>query len=205
VGCCCLLGIAAVLSAGCERRFTIRQTEYVNNAMHSKRPENKRTGEPLELAIVLFLPKDYDNERNKDLRPGQPITSAMWWERRPGGPGTNTFDIPQGQIYRLLLHGKSLEGDKEVNFNSEKDLKVEIKDDPLDLEPHPINSKKCAIYVFPRFTDDTGKVLEVAPLVFSPPSEFARDLVIEVGVDKAQYEQKRGNWGQYIRVAPAPK
>lgn len=200
-----VLGLMAVLSLGCERRFTIRQDNYINNAMHYKRPEAKRTGEPVELTIVLFLPKDYANERNKDLRPEQPPSSATWYERRPGGPSAQPFDIPTTQIFQLLLHGKALEGDKEVTFDSDRDLKVEIKDDPLDLEPHPVNSKKCAIYVFPRFTDETGKVLDIKPIVFNPPSKFEENLIIEVGVDKAQYELKRGDWGQYIRVVPSGK
>jgi hypothetical protein len=201
------IGLGAALTFGCERRLTIRQDGYINNAMQPNRPPARRTGEPLELTVVCALPADLKDPANADLKPGSPINSRMWYARRPGAqtapkpgePVAAPFKIPADQIFILdeanpdaslrPLHGRTIEGqDRELKV-TDKMLKFEIP--ALDLF-----SKNCIVYVFGKFADENGDILPVAPAVFSPPGDYTSELFIKVG--------SSGKWdspdrGQYIK------
>jgi hypothetical protein len=208
------VGIAAILGLGCERRLTIRQDGYINNAMQPNRPPARRTGEPLELTVVCVLPRDLkdDNTANADLKPGANINSRIWYARRPGAqlapkPGEAVappFNIAATQIFVLdennadatlrPLHGKTIEGhDRELKV-TDKMLKFEIP--ALDLF-----SKNCIVYVFGKFADENGDILPVPPAVFTPPGDYKSELFIKVG--------SSGDWnsptrGQYIKNITKP-
>lgn len=208
-----VIGLGIVATLGCERRMTIRQDNYINNAMQPNRPPARRTGEPLELTVVCVLPADLKDPANADLKPGSPIDSRMWYGRRPGGavaprpgePVAAPFKIPAGQIFVLdennpdaslrPLHGKAIEGsDRQLKVDTDKILKFSVPAGALF-------SKDCAIYVFGKFADENGDILPVAPAVFSPPGDYTSELFIKVGTT--------GKWdspdrGQYIKNITKP-
>jgi hypothetical protein len=208
------LGIAAILGLGCERRLTIRQDGYINNAMQPNRPPARRTGEPLELTVVCVLPADLrdDNGPNADLKPGSPVNSRMWYARRPGAqlapkpgePVAAPFNIPATQIFILdenntdaslrPLHGKTIEG-------QDRELKVTDKMLKFSIPALDLFSKNCIVYVFGRFADENGDILPVPPAVFAPPGDYKSELYIRVGsTGKLDGPTK----GQYIKNITKP-
>jgi len=208
------LALAAALGLGCERRLTIRQDAYINNAMQPNRPPARRTGEPLELTVVCVLPADLKDEKgpNADLKPGSAINSRMWYARRPGAqiapkpgePVLAPFNIPGAQIFVLdennsdaslrPLHGKTIEGQDRALTVTDKMLKFQIP--ALDLF-----SKNCVVYVFGKFADESGEILPVPPAVFSPPGDYKSELFIKVGSTGKLDSPDRG---QYIKNITKP-
>lgn len=177
------------LAAGCSgRTITIEQDPYVNTGMQCDRPAGERTGEPLELNVVMVYPKDLDDERNDQLRPGSGITSQAWFSRRPQ-PGDsvdaetgNNFRLKPDQIFLLTndssyygqrigqaLRGASLDG-------------ARVTKGGIDFDNWASGDSKSVIYVFGRFTDKNGSVLPVPPAVINPPSAYAKDMVVKVSV-----------------------
>jgi len=215
------LALAALLGLGCERRLTIRQDGYINNAMQPNRPLARRTGEPLELTVVCVLPHDLKDEHgpNADLKPGSNINSRMWYARRPGAqlapkpgePVLAPFTIPAEQIFVLdennadaslrPLHGKIIEGQDRALTVTDKLLKFQI---PMGA----LFSKDCVVYVFGKFADENGDILPVPPAMFTPPGDYTSELFIKVGStgkldgpDRGQYIKnitKRGSGGGEI-------
>lgn len=59
--------LVAAQSSGCGRALHIKQDEYVNTAMHRNRAPAERTGEPLEINIVVVTPKDLEMEDRKSV------------------------------------------------------------------------------------------------------------------------------------------
>lgn len=191
-----------MIASGCSRSLTITQDQYVNTAMHVDRRAEDRTGEPLELNVVLVYPKDLKNERNDRLKPTSGITSAEWFKRRPV-PGDKVdmeasnerFRLSPDQILLLTndgetygrrigscLRGARLDGKsitkKEIHFSS--------------LAWHDDNA---VIYVFARFVDKQGQVLDASPAKFHPPGAYSEQLAVKIGT-----RENAGNHGQYIEI-----
>lgn len=208
------IGLAAALTLGCERRLTIRQDDYINNAMHRNRPPARRTGEPLELTVVCVLPADLKDAANADLKPGSPINSRTWYARRPGAqlapipglPAAPPFNIPASQIFTLdennpepslrPLHGKVIEGGDRELLVTDKIITIKIPWGDLVF-----NDRNCVVYVFGRFADENGDILPVPPAVFERPGQYKSELFVKVG--------SNGKWdspdrGQYIENITKP-
>ena len=101
-----------VLSGGCRARtLRIIQEERINTAMHQDRPQNKQTGNPLEVNIVCVFPSDLEKPENARLHPNEGITAKEWYEFRPTGapPDGRHFNLPCNQIY-MLTNEESLCG-----------------------------------------------------------------------------------------------
>ena len=197
----CALG-ALILLSGCSRSLTIYQAPYINTAAQANRPPEKRTGEPLELAIVCVYPQDLEKAENELLRPGSRVTCRDWYERRPQlGVETQTgFSLPQEQIYTMtvaddvygrkigsVLRGAKLDGDRPITK------------DKLEFKWGDLGNRDAAIYVFPKFIARDGSVLPVAPAMFNPPGKYKSKMAIEIGVaadrplDEAQYVRVRSD------------
>ena len=185
-------------SVGCNRELTIIQHDRINNGMHINRPENQRTGEPLEVNIVCVKASDLDEEGNSLLDPDSGITCDLWYRDRPA-PGAKIddedysgFKIPKSQVFVLTdekdrygsRQGAALRGAVADNRS-----KVEVSFD-FGGELH---AKKSVIYVFPKFMGPDGTVLPVTPAKFSPPGDFVEELTVEIGVDNS-----RPHYGQFV-------
>jgi hypothetical protein len=223
-----LVGLVASLGSACEHQLTIRQGDQVNNAMHRKRPKAARTGEPLELTLVLVLPKARETPANEALRPpseGEAVTITCkdWYERRPGGPSATPFAIPPGHIFVLtdqsapadghgikvnggaLLHGSKFDDDLTVILGEDyimiggQKTQTERWDKPWDFSLSPLGSKECCLYAFGRFTNEAGDVLPVKAAMRRPKDMKGKSTVIRVGVDAALYENDPVQ-AQYIRL-----
>jgi hypothetical protein len=190
-----------MLAAGCaSRELTIVQGEYVNTAMHQRRPVEQRTGERLEVDIVLVYPDDLKSEANARLSPvsDDPIYTAEWFQRRPL-PGDTAekatengrFWLPKSQI--LLLTDVS---DKDVYGTrigsrlggARNDGKAEVRIKPFRFGG-PLHDRKSVVYVFPKFIDADGKVMNVAPAKFHPPGAYTHQLVLEITTDRDRLQQ----------------
>lgn len=207
VALCALIVLPA--ASGCERKLSIRQDRYVNNAMHHHRAPEDRTGEPLELTIVCVRPRDLEHDENDLLRPGADIDSAKWYQRRPLATGdrTDRFVLPREQVYLLTnerdvygtrignaLRGAALDGEQHI-----------VRAGQVKFSAWDLHDKRSTIYVFGAFRDDAGNILPVKPAVFNPPGDYSGDLYIRIGVNQDQYRQGRAaNWGQYIRNVTRP-
>lgn len=187
--CLWLPGAVLVLTAGCSSRsITIQQDPYINNGMQCDRSAGERTGEPLELNVVMVYPDDLKDVRNDRLRPGSGITSQEWFSRRPQ-PG-DTVDAESGANFRLkpeqiflltndsavygkrigqALRGASLDG-------------ASVSKGGIDFDNWASGDSKSVVYVFGRFTDKNGSVLPVPPAVFNPPGAYPKELVVKVSV-----------------------
>jgi hypothetical protein len=221
------VGLAAIIGLGCERRLTIRQDGYINNAMHHARPEARRTGEPLELTVVLVLPDDTKKPENEVLRPDNPVivTAKDWYDRRPGSPAQRPLSIPEDQIFLFTdspnphglvvgsaLHGHAFQDDFTLTLNivAGSDNFVQLDAGPkiplkqvtrfLDLKGNPLDSKDCALYIFGRFADESGDMLPVKAVMIRP-KEMKENGEIRVGVDKELYKSNPGQ-AQYIKAVP---
>ncbi|MBN2447775.1 MAG: hypothetical protein JXO22_13675 [Phycisphaerae bacterium] len=195
----CALGALSLLT-GCARTITIYQDPYVNTAAQANRPPEKRTGEPLELAIVCVYPQDLEKAENELLRPGSRVTCRDWYERRPqvGVESQTGFSLPQEQIYTMtvaddvygrkigsVLRGAKLDGDKPITKSG------------IQFKWGELHNKDATIYVFPKFIARDGSVLPVTPAKFNPPGKYKSKLSIDIGVaadrplDEAQYVKVR--------------
>jgi hypothetical protein len=194
-----LLGGTVLLTAlaGCGRNLTIHQDPYINTACHGNRPPDKRTGEPLELTMVVVYPADLKKPGNELLRPDSKITAKDWYERRPqlGVQETGTrFDLPKSQVSVLTndervfgriigsaLRGSVLDGERPITKSN------------IPLAWDRVHDEGTIIYVFPKFIGRDGGVLPVPPARFCPPGAYQANLEIKVGVrpnrplDEAQY------------------
>lgn len=193
---CVLIGVAC----GCAARslkITIPD-EYINTKMHDNRACEDRTGERLELDIVCVLPSDLEIPINRPLRPDGNITSKVWFEMRPvmgKTQGVDCFDLPPKQIYRLTdkksaygtIKWSRLTGSKHGN----QVVKIKGIKFPKSGKLHSHNS---VIYIFPKFIDADGQVLETRPVMFNSPGDYRKELSIEIGV-----EDPCGESTQYIR------
>ena len=192
-----LTGLAAT---GCSRDLMITQDDYVNTATHiiAGRPPEAQTGLPLEVNIVCVYESDLD-EGNERLRPDSNINSQIWFTNRPvpgdtedKTEGHDRLWLPRDQILLFTndreYHGKrlgpALRGAKEDG----KEIKKSF-----DYSVFALHDNNAVIYVFAKFTDDKGKVLEVPSATFHPPGAYKRDLLVHIGVDP-----KRPHYGQYI-------
>ena len=189
-----------VLLAGCARSLTIRQDPYINTAAQANRPADKRTGEPLEIDVVVVYPADLKKAGNELLRPDSKITCKDWFDRRPQTgvpPGANRFELPRDQVYVLTnddsafgrhigsaLRGAVLDGDKPINKGD------------IALAWGMVHDKQTVIYVFPKFIGRDG-VLPVAPAKFEPPpAAYESGLEVKLGV----YPNRPLDEAQYIEV-----
>lgn len=195
------LGVA-VVAGGCSRSMTITQDEYVNTAMHVDRKVEDRTGEPLELDIVLVYPSDLKDERNDRLKPSSGITSAEWFKRRPI-PGdkvdmeasNDRFRLPPGQI--LLLTNDSETYGRRIGSSlrgARLDGKT-IAKKGIEFSSLAWHDDNAVIYVFARFIDKQGQVLEAPPAKFHPPGAYSDQLAVKIGT-----RENAANHGQYIEI-----
>jgi len=189
--------LLATLGGGCGRSLTIHQDPYINTAAQANRPADRRTGEPLELAIVVVYPDDVKKAGNEALRADSKITAKDWYERRPQLGGAQTgqrFDLPKEQVYVLTnddavfgrhigsaLRGATLDGANPIRKSN------------IALKWDRVHDSHTVIYVFPKFIGRDGSVLPVAPARFCPPGAYKADLNVKIGVradrplDDAQY------------------
>ena len=193
-----------VLLAGCARSLTIRQDPYINTAAQAKRPADKRTGEPLEVDVVVVYPADLKKAGNELLRPDSKITCKDWYERRPQTgtpPAGNRFDLPRDQVCVLTnddnafgqhignaLRGAVLDGDKP------------IKKGGIALAWGMVHNDQTVIYVFPKFVGRDG-VLPVGPAKFCPPGAYESGLEVKIGV----YPNRPLDEAQFIEVTSPRK
>jgi hypothetical protein len=193
-----------VLLAGCSRSLTIRQDPYINTAAQANRPADKRTGEPLEIDIVVVYPADLKKAGNELLRPDSKITCKDWYDRRPQTgvpPAGNRFDLPRDQVYVLTnddsafgrhigsaLRGATLDGDKP------------IKKGGIALGWGMVHNEQTVIYVFPKFIGRDG-VLPVMPARFCPPGAYESGLEVKLGV----YPNRPLDEAQHIEVTSPRK
>ncbi len=194
-----LAGLWGVALAGCARELTITQETYINTAMHIGRPAGSKTGEPLELNIVVVTPKDLKHESNDGLAPEAGITSDIWFRDRPiPGDKADTEDrggrfyLPKEQIflmsYDTKFYGKRI-GDPLRGAATDRKEKIVKK---FNHAGH-LHDDKSVVYVFGKFVDKNGNVLPVPPAKFHPPGAYTEDLSIKIGVD-----ERRPHYGQYI-------
>ncbi|MBK9118843.1 MAG: hypothetical protein IPM18_04465 [Phycisphaerales bacterium] len=185
------LGLLLQVAPGCGRTLKIGQDLYINTAPHANRPEATRTGEPLEVTVVVVYGEDLQKPGNELLRPGSQITSRDWYARRPqpgGESAGRTFDLPKSQIYVLTndpdyfgkhigsaLRGGKLDGETPIE-----------KKNAIDVRAGALHSKDTVIYVFPRFINREGVVLPVAPATFHPPGAYEAELHVRIGVRPGQ-------------------
>lgn len=192
------LGLLLLAGGGCGRTLRISQDPYVNTAPHATRPEASRTGEPLEVTVVVVYGEDLQKAGNELLRPGSRITSRDWYARRPqpgGEAAGRTFDVPASQIFVLTndqdyygkligsaLRGASLDGETPIE-----------KKGAIAVKAGALHSNNTVIYVFPKFIGRDGAVLPVEPAMFHPPGAYQSELHVRIGVrpgqplDQAQY------------------
>lgn len=179
-----------VTLVGCGRTLTILQAEYINTASQENRLEDRRTGEPLELAIVCVYPDDLEKAANNQLRPDQKVTSEDWFKRRPTSDGSKDarFDLPADQIYVLTNDssvygrhiGKALRGSKLDQTDTIHKTGIQFKGGWVGGQYHDADS---VIYVFAKFIGSNGEVLPVLPAKFNPPGAYTEDLEVRIGVD----------------------
>lgn len=191
--------------AGCARSLTINQDPYINTASQANRPADKRTGEPLELAVVCVYPADLKKAGNELLRPDSKITAKDWYEKRPE-LGVQTaggrFDLPANQVFVLTNDdkvygrhiGTALRGGK---FDGDQP----IKKGGIAVNWGAVHDEQTVIYVFPKFIGRDGGVLSVPPAKFHPPGAYDANLEIKIGVraDRPLDE------GQYVEVVSPRK
>lgn len=189
------LGLVVAI-AGCSRSLTINQDPCINTASQANRPAEKRTGEPLELAVVCVYAADLKKAGNELLRPDSKISAKDWYEKRPeiGAAAAGRFDLPQNQVYVLTnddrvygrhigtaLRGTKFDGDQPIQKSG------------IALNWGAVHDAQTVIYVFPKFIGRDGGVLPVPPAKFNPPGKYGANLAIKVGVradrplDEAQY------------------
>ena len=183
--------------AGCARSLTLNQDPYINTASQANRPADKRTGEPLELAIVCVYAADLKKPANELLRPDSNITAKDWYAKRPEigvEQGAGRFELPKDQVYVVTNDdkvygrhiGSALRGAK---FDGDRPIKVS----GIALSFGAVHDEQTTIYVFPKFIGRDGGVLPVLPAKFHPPGAYESGLEIKVGVhadrplDEAQY------------------
>ena len=195
-------GLAGLASVGCARQFTITQDDRVNNAMQIDRRPEDRTGEPLELDIVCVYPRDLKDERNDRLKPSSGITSAEWFKRRPI-PGdkvnmeaaNDRFRLPPEQIC-LLTNDREVYGKKVgACLRGAKQDGRTVTKSGIEFSTWALHDDMSVIYVFGKFTDKQGKVLEVPPAKFHPPGAYAERLAFKIGI-----RENAPNFGQYIEI-----
>jgi hypothetical protein len=197
---CVLAGGALMMIAltGCARSLTIHQDKYINTAPHANRPPDQRTGDPLELNIVVVYPQDLKKPENELLKPDSKITSRDWYAHRPepgNETGTGRFALPKDQIFLLTkddkyygrkldnaLRGAAVTGDKPIVERG------------IALNWDHVHDAQTVIYIFPKFIGKDGSVLPIAPAKYDPPGAYAGDLEVRIGVhadskvlDEAQY------------------
>lgn len=182
--------------AGCARNLTVWQDHYINTAPHANRPPEKRTGEPLELAIVAVYPSDLKKPSNELLRPDSPVTCKDWFERCPVGGrgeasvGGDRFDLPRDQIFLFAkdakdpkLYGKVI---GKALSGAHKDGKEPIRKGGIVYRLGTIHDHDAVLYVFPKFIGRDGGYLPIAPVKFHPPGAYTDDLVVRIGVRENQ-------------------
>lgn len=191
--------VAAGVLSGCGRTMMFQQDTYINTACHENRPPDRRTGEPLELNVVVVYPSDLKKPENDLLRPDRKITAKDWYERRPqrAGEEPGRFNLPHDQIYVLsnddtvfgrrignALRGAALDGDKPIRKTG------------IALKWDLVHNDQTVIYVFPKFCAADGGVLPVLPAKFCPPGAYSADLGVRIGVQP----DRRLAEAQYIQI-----
>lgn len=186
--------------SGCARSLTIRQDKYINIAPHASRPPDARTGDPLELSIVVVYPQDLKKAENELLKPDSKITAKDWYARCPlagNEAGSGRFVIPKDQVFLLTndskcygrpigtaLRGAANDGDKPITKSG------------IALNWGQVHDSQAVIYVFPKFIGKDGAVLPVAPAKFNPPGAYEAKLEVQIGV---QGDVKSLDDAQYIK------
>jgi hypothetical protein len=184
--------------SGCARSLTIQQDKYINTAPHANRPPDKRTGDPLELSIVVVYPQDLKKSENDRLKPDSNITCKDWYTHRPETgttAGSGQFDIPKDQVFLLTnadkyygrkldtaLRGAASDGDKPITKSG------------IAFNWGHVHDSQTVIYVFPKFIGKDGGVLPITPAKFNPPGAYEAKLEVRIGwhadvksLDEAQY------------------
>ena len=193
------IGLTGIVLAGCGswRTLTIVQGDRINNAMHSGRPADQRSGDPLEVAIVCVNPQDLEHHENAGLKPRSGMTCKAWYDNRPvrGGGDPGRFKLPPEQIF-LLTDAKQYYGTKKgpAPRGAINDGRKEISVAGIRFRSTILHKRDSVIYVFPKFVGPKGEVLPVPAVEFSPPSAYPRRLEVEIGVD----ESRPHYHGQYI-------
>lgn len=185
-----LLGVVcSSLLTGCaSRSLTVRQQDYINTAMHRDRDAEKRTGEPLRVDVVCVYPSDLQKGGNQLLNPESRVTSDYWFDN---GAGNGKISIPADQIYVLSdnsneygtvkhpsLRGAKQDGKSEVTIKG-----LKFKEKRGWKEGGALLAKEAVIYVFPKFTNKEGKVMDIPPAKFYPPSKYSKNMIVEIGVE----------------------
>lgn len=193
-----MAGALIAASSGCAARtMEITIPGVLNTEMHSNRKCEDRTGERLAVDIVCVLPRDLEKPENRALRPDSHITSKIWFEKRPetGSSLGGRFDLPPNQVYHLTdkknaygtIFRERLVGVKDGN----QVVKIKGIKFPKSSKLHDSDS---VIYVFPKFIDADGHVLETKPVMFNSPGDYHKELSVELGV-----EDPCGEARQYIK------
>ena len=193
-------GFAALGATGCaSRTILITQDDHINTGVHTGRPAEQRTGDPLEVTVVCVYPEDLERDENKGLEPGTGITCKGWYDNQPvrGGGEGSYFKLPQEQIY-LRTNATQVYGIRKgpALNGAIEDGRAQMKITGIRFRPTKLYSKKSVIYVFPKFIGPEGDVLPVRAAEFNPPGAYSSKLSVKIGVD-----QGRDNYGQYIENA----
>lgn len=188
--CTLVLGVVgASLLTGCaSRSLTVRQQDYINTAMHRDRDQEKRTGEPLRVDVVCVYPSDLQKGGNQLLNPESKVTSDYWFDN---GAGNGKISIPADQIYVLsdntneygIWKHPSLRGAKQDGKNEVTIKGLKFKEKRGWKEGGSLLAKEAVIYVFPKFTNKEGRVMDIAPAKFYPPSRYSKNMIVEIGVE----------------------
>ncbi len=181
------LGLVVLGTTGCARSLTIRQDKYINTATHANRPPEQRTGEPLELAVVVVYPQDLKHPENELLKPDSKITAKDWDSRRPTldqAGGSGKFVIPKEQVF-LITNADRYYGRKIGNAlrGAANDGEKPVIKSGIALNWDHVHDSNTVIYVFPRFIGRDGGVLPIPPAAFNPPGAYTSALEVQVGVD----------------------
>lgn len=192
--------VAALVCTGCTHSLTIYQDRHVNTAMQRGRAASERTGEPLEVDIVLVHARDLEEAGNAPLKPGSKLATKTWFEKRPMDDQSagGRFKLPDDQIFYLsdrqglygtrvhdALRGAALDGES-VHIPTLKSRKRSMWKGGSRLQ---------AVYIFPRFLDANADVIDVAPVVFGVSGGIPRNMKVNIGVTDPE-----GRAEQYIRI-----
>ena len=202
------LGLLCWPGCATKKSLTITRDPYINNGMHVDRQMGDRTGEPLEVAVVMVYPNDLKNDANMRLRPDSGMNVAEWFEKRPqpgddpaATGGNPRFRLKQSQIY-LFTNDTQYYGTRiGPAINGSATDKGDPKVRELDFK-EGMNDPNAAIYVFARFNSPgTNATLPAPPVVFRKPGSYPKDLTVHVGVD---WNRTATN-GQYLEARTASK
>ncbi|HWL93908.1 MAG TPA: hypothetical protein VNT79_10270 [Phycisphaerae bacterium] len=204
------LGVTALLLAapfaGCSRKLTIYRDEVINTNFD-------RNGVPMDVDIVSVYPSDFKDELediNRDLLPGQRITSDMWFLNRPTRESAKNPDdrshyrIPRERILSFCERAEDTAGERQggrirgSKYSKSGEHEIVLSNIPVGSPNH----ERSVIFVFCRFTDANGTVLQTRPAEFRKPARFGNELGVRIRADsverltKADYDKDLDEPGQ---------